>query len=438
MALGGGKWITQNKILPGAYINFVSTAKADATLSDRGIATIPVSLDWGPDNDVFKVDSGDFFTNSTAIFGYPYTSEKLTEIREIFKRATTVYFYRLNSGTKAANTLATARYSGVRGNDLKVIVSKDIDEEDLFIVETVLGATTMDVQAAKTIDDLEDNDFLIWKSDATLEETASMPLEKGTNVDDVTGEDYQKYLDKIDGYSFNVMGCPTDDDKVIDLFVQYTKRMRDEVGALFQTVVYSKDEDKHDHEGIIVLENECTTEGMSEFAGIYWLTGAEAGCSVNKSLDNENYDGELDFYVDYKQSELIELIEEGKLVLHRQGDDVRVLVDINSFVTFTDEKSKDFSNNQTMRILDEKGNAIALIFNNKYNGHVPNDKAGRESFWSDMISINRDLEQIRAIQNYDDDNLIVTKGKDKGSVYMEDTIEPINAMRQLYSVIYVK
>lgn len=41
MALGGGTFLTQNKILPGAYINFVSVAKASATLSDRGIATIP-------------------------------------------------------------------------------------------------------------------------------------------------------------------------------------------------------------------------------------------------------------------------------------------------------------------------------------------------------------------------------------------------------------
>ena len=29
MALGGGKWLSQNKILPGAYINFVSKARAD-------------------------------------------------------------------------------------------------------------------------------------------------------------------------------------------------------------------------------------------------------------------------------------------------------------------------------------------------------------------------------------------------------------------------
>ena len=47
MALGGGTFISQNKVLPGAYINFVSVAQASATLSDRGIVTMPLDLDWG-------------------------------------------------------------------------------------------------------------------------------------------------------------------------------------------------------------------------------------------------------------------------------------------------------------------------------------------------------------------------------------------------------
>ena len=46
MALGGGTFVTQNKELPGAYINFISAASASATLSERGIATMPLELDW--------------------------------------------------------------------------------------------------------------------------------------------------------------------------------------------------------------------------------------------------------------------------------------------------------------------------------------------------------------------------------------------------------
>ena len=70
MALGGGIFLAQNKVLPGSYINFVSAAKASASLSDRGIATMPLVLDWGKDEEVFEVTSADFQKNSRELFGY--------------------------------------------------------------------------------------------------------------------------------------------------------------------------------------------------------------------------------------------------------------------------------------------------------------------------------------------------------------------------------
>ena len=48
MALGGGTWLVQNKVLPGSYINFSSVAKASATLSDRGYAAAPLCPELGP------------------------------------------------------------------------------------------------------------------------------------------------------------------------------------------------------------------------------------------------------------------------------------------------------------------------------------------------------------------------------------------------------
>ena len=84
MALGGGTFVTQNKELPGAYINFVSAASASATLSERGIATMPLELDWGIDGEVFEVTNGDFQKNSLKIFGYDYTHDKLKGLRDLF------------------------------------------------------------------------------------------------------------------------------------------------------------------------------------------------------------------------------------------------------------------------------------------------------------------------------------------------------------------
>lgn len=82
MALGGGTFVTQNKILPGAYINFVSLASASATLSDRGTVTMPLMLDWGNESGVFEVTNGDFQKSTMKLFGYAYTDDKMKALRK--------------------------------------------------------------------------------------------------------------------------------------------------------------------------------------------------------------------------------------------------------------------------------------------------------------------------------------------------------------------
>lgn len=121
MSLGGGTFTVQNKVLPGTYINFVSASSANAGLSDRGIAAMPLELDWGIPGEVFEVSGEDFQKRSREIFGYEYTSPRLKGLRDLFLNARTLYAYRLNSsGKKAENALAQARYPGTRGNDLRI------------------------------------------------------------------------------------------------------------------------------------------------------------------------------------------------------------------------------------------------------------------------------------------------------------------------------
>ena len=77
MALGGGTFTAQNKVLPGAYINFVSAANAKSGLSDRGIVAMPLELDWGVDGEIFSVTSEEFEADCRGIFGYDYKSPQM-------------------------------------------------------------------------------------------------------------------------------------------------------------------------------------------------------------------------------------------------------------------------------------------------------------------------------------------------------------------------
>ncbi|HBF0178312.1 phage tail protein [Clostridioides difficile] len=435
MALGGGTFVTQNKILPGAYINFISAKRATSSLSDRGIVAMPLELDWGIDEEVFQVTNDDFEKYSTKFFGYDYTHEKLKGLRDLFKNIRLGYFYKLNKGVKASCSIATAKYSGTRGNDLKVIVTTNIDDNTKFDVVTLLDNKKVDIQAAKVITDLQDNDYITWKKDATLEASAGLVFTGGTNGEAVTGAEYQAFLDKIESYSFNALGCLAITTEIKSLFVEFTKRMRDKVGAKFQTVLYKKSD--ADYEGVVSVENKIKDTGLLESSLVYWATGAIAGCDINKSNTNKKYDGEFDVDVNYTQIQLEEALKTGKFIFHKVGDEVHVLEDINTFVSFTDEKNDDFSSNQSVRVLDQIANDIATLFNEKYLGKVPNDKAGRISFWNDVVKHHKELENIRAIEDFKTDDVSVELGNDKKTVIVSDAVKVINAMSKLYMTVSV-
>lgn len=434
--LGGGTFTLQNKILNGAYINFVSVSKASATLADRGVATMPLELDWGIDNAVFEVTPADFQKNSLKIFGYPYTHDKMQGLRDLFMNIKTLYAYKLTSGgTKAENTFATAKYRGIRGNDLKVVITANADEPTKFDVKLYMEDVLVDEQIAiANAADLKPNDFVDWKTTAELAVTAGVSFTGGTNVD-VDGNAHQTYLDKIESYSFNTMGVVTTDDVTKKLYVAFVKRMRDQVGAKFQCVLHKM---AADYKGVINLKNDALNS-TSDADLVYWVTGAEAGCPINKTLLNQKYDGEFSVDVNYKQSALETAMQSGEFMFHNVNGEVRVLADINSFVSGTDEKPVEvFGENQCIRVMDQIANDIAVMFNTKYLGKVPNDAAGRVSLWNDIVKHHTQLQDIRAIQDFEPDDVTVNQGDAKNSVVVGDAVVIIVGMAKLYMTVTVQ
>ena len=429
MALGGGVWVTQNKKLAGAYINFVSADRASAMLADRGVCAIPMALSWGKEGEVFLVENTEFIRDSKSIFGYEYTHENLTGIREVFKHAQKLYVYRLNTGVKASCDYATAKFGGVRGNDIKIVIASNVDVSGMYDVKTLLGTEIVDVQTVTSAAELVSNDFVDFNTEATLQVTASTPMFGGTDGETVTASHWQTALAKLESVPFNVLGIVSTDNDIKALAVAYTKRLRDEQGVKFQTVVHQYEE--ANDKGVISVENNGTADL------VYWVTGAQAGCAVNKSCTNKIYDGELTVDVDYTQTQLEQCIDKGKFVFHKVGDDIRVLTDINTKTTVTVEENEDFKSNQTVRVLDQIGNDIAALFNTRYLGIIPNDEQGRISFWNDVVRHHKELQDIRAIEEFSSEDVTIAQGATKKDVVVNAYVKPTNAMERLYMTTVV-
>lgn len=426
MALGGGTFITQNKVLPGTYHNFISAQRAYLNLSDRGFVALPIVHDAGKDGEVVTITAEDFKENTLSLIGYDYTHEKAKPFREIFRNAHTIYAYFLKGSTAAAatNTFSAANFKGERGNALKTVITANVDEPSKFDVQLYLDTILVDEQkAVASAAALVDNPFVTYKKNATLAVTAGTPLSGGTNGT-VTPVEHQKALDEYEAYGFNILTCAYADAGIRGLYEAYTKRLRDEVGSKFQVAVFNST--APNHESVIDVHNNVDL--------VYWTAGAEAGCAINASTTNKLYDGEYEVTLTTAktQSQLTALLKAGKFVFHKVGTEVRVLEDINSLVTFTETKNEDFKLNQVIRVIDQDAIDMAHLFNTRYLGKVPNDKAGRVSLWSDVVTHDKEMERLRAIENYNPDETSVAQGNNKKSVVINKTLTPVVAMTQLY------
>lgn len=309
MAYGGGTFTAHNKKLPGTYINTVARNRATATLSDRGVATVALALDWGRDSEMITVTATDFYKNSQKLFGYSYDAPQMFELRELFMNAVKANVYKLTSSDTgiATNAYATAKCSGARGNDLCVrcegadgwYVSSTSGTEgaleivadsatptstqiklsdvtptaegytpttggytlytvtkfavSLYLVEPTGGEQILDKQTVATSADLIDNEWVTWNKENALAETgdAGTYLAGGVTAT-VTGAAYQDFLDLAESYACNIMTVGATDAVTLNLLKSYCIRMREEEGVKFQLVIYGKAASlAPDHEGII-------------------------------------------------------------------------------------------------------------------------------------------------------------------------------------------
>lgn len=213
MAFGGGGFTAQNKVLPGAYINFVSAARASAELSDRGTAALLLTLPYGPEGVVTSVKADYFEQEALGLFGCSADSEALRPVREVLRGAETLLFYRPAGGEKAHSAHASARYGGTGGNAIQIVIRENGEQ---FDVATVVDGMEADVQTVSTAEELQDNDLVTF-TDEALAATAGEPLTGGT---DKTAEkaDYEAFLRAIEPYTFQTLGCASEDEEINNLF----------------------------------------------------------------------------------------------------------------------------------------------------------------------------------------------------------------------------
>lgn len=450
MAYGGGTFVTQNKVLPGAYINVVSTARATATVSDRGIAAIMLPLTAATAGKVIEITALEYLQDAEKILGEGLPQTTIDALDELFCKATSAFIYNNYSGEGAKavaeitleGTTPTGGTVNITGGTTTVSALGDINIgsntlEALFTLSLNDAPTawteSTTIPAGAHIVLTAVNAGALVAGDKTTLEGSGFAVTDGTST--IAAPTMGQQLKALEPYDFNCIACYTDEEDDVSDFCSQIELWRDTVGKKCVGVVYNQDDP--DYEGIINVINTVNDEGAPEYALVAWVTGAQAGCEVNASVQNTKYDGKWEVVCEQSQTELEDCIEAGQFVFHMAYGDIVVLDDINSLVTTTVDKGDDFKSNQTIRVVDQIANDIAKLFCTKYIGKIPNDADGRVSLWADIVKHHQQLADIRAITDFESEDVVVSQGDTRKDVVVDDSITPVNAMSKLYLVIHI-
>lgn len=437
--MAGGTFTIQNKVRPGAYINVKGVQKPQSNVGTRGIVTIPMAMEWGDKNliviDSIKFMEGKYFKE----LGYYEYEEEVQMIREALKHSYKLLLYRIDTGaTKATMTLealtATAKYGGKVGNKISIVV-KEL-EESSFEVITVFGNKTVDTQTVSTIEELVNNEFVVFSGTGTLTANAGKSL-SGATSGTVSVENYTDYLNAIKIKKFDTMGVYTTDPLVKQKIAQFIHTQRTNKGKKVQVVL--NDYKTQDTEGIISVtqgyRTDTETVDVDGFVGYY--AGLTAGTPVNKANTGHIISGAIEIINYIDDDDIEDALKQGQLVLSYTSEEkVQVEQDINTLVTFTGDKTKPFSKNRVIRCLDDIANQTMILWE-KYKGKSDNEEDDRNNLKADILAYLKKLQELKALKNVLPEDITVSEGEETDAVVVVVNVQPIDAMEKLYMDVNV-
>jgi hypothetical protein len=449
--MAGGIWKTQNKVLPGSYINVSSNKQPLSNATERGVVfTLTQGLSWG-ENGVVEVNNR---TNFLALFGVGIEAPALAGLKQILQRARKVLVYNFNQGVKAKGTIEVlpwdfeAKYAGTKGNDITIAVVPDPTDAARFTVTTFMKTEVVDVQTVAKASDLVANDFMKPSviagaqadDGASLLEALSTPvmvqLKGGT--DGTVGEQTDALIEAIETYDFNVLTAAgqAQTAAIHRLFATTVIRLRDELGRKVQAVIPQVADYAPDHEGVIVVGNGVKLANgtiIEPTIAAGFVAGATSAAETNESLTYTVFPSAVEAVPRFNEEAQIQKANKGIMIFISNRDTAKIQIDLNSLTSFTNAKNREFSKNRVLRVLDDIANDTRETWEDHFVGKVTNDTTGLDLFKANRADYLGRLQSIGAIMNLDPSaDIQVEQGATKDSIVANIEVQPTDAMEKLY------
>lgn len=441
----GGIWTSQNKVLPGVYIRFKTGTALGLTVGERGVVTICEPMSWGP---VAQVTTVTLTTDVTPITGYDITAPQNQFLQEMFKGTnrtsapTTILLYRPTASGSAQATVttgeltATAVYPGARGNDISVVITELTEPESTFTVSTVVDGAIVDQQTAAQISELVANDWVTFSGTGALAATTGAALTGGADGT-VESAAYSAYLSAIEPYKFDIMVYDGTDSTVQTALLAFINRVNENNGQYCQLVASGLS--NPDSRYVININSPVTLSDGTELTPqqvTWWAGGASAGALYNQSLTYAQYPGAVSTVM-WTTDEYANQIQAGNFVLFAENGVVKVMQDINSLTTYTEDIGQVYSKNRVMRLCNTIANDIFQQFSESFIGVVNNNEQGRARFQAAIVGYLQEIQDNQGIQNFTSDDVEVLAGSAIDAIVVNVAIQAVDSVEKIYMTIEV-
>ena len=451
--MAGGTFIAQNKVRPGAYINFKAMSAPAISVGERGVAAMPLATGWGPD--FIELYSSELLNGkSLQKVGCTFVDSSALIYRLVLSNTYKLLIARtdLTSAVKASATVGnldiTAKFKGAFGNNLSVIISAVANVTPaVYDVTTALNGVGKDTQRISTLDKLVSNDWVDFalndEEDSTSPtETAGTALTGGVSGTEST-ESISSAIAVLATKTFNVMGVMSSESEVKTLVKTTIKQLRENEGRKCKAVLLnSAGLSGSDYEGIISCNQGYKTQDGEITAAqfIAQLTGLCAGAELGKSLTHATIPDAIEVVgAPTSHDDIVSALKAGWIVLSQLNDGTVIIEqDINTLCNDLTNKDDSFKKNLIINTLDEIGNTIQLTWDKTYCGKVHNNATQRTNYKAALVQYFRQLESLELIQDFDkDSDIIIEQGENLDSVVVNWWVKPVDVMEKLYMTTYV-
>ena len=441
--MAGGTFDTQNKTRAGVYIRFRS-AQTEFSNGTHGVVAICEPLSWGPVATIVEIDAA---TDVFPLTGYAFSDSRNRFLQEIFKgsnRTTApqkVLLYRPTATSSAVasavigNLTATAKYAGVRGNDISIAVIANTNST--FTVNTIVAGSVVDSQVVSTAANLVSNAWVIFSGSGALTASSGTALSGGSDGT-VAAATYSSFLQALEAYHFDILVYDGTDATTIAAYKNFIERIAAQNGQYAQLVAANVI--GADSRFVINVTTGVTLEDgtvLTPAQTCWWVAGIQAGAGYNESLTFARYPGAVSVSPVLSSDAAETAINAGQFTLFADRGVVRVESDIDSLVTVTSEISKVYKKNKTMRLCNALANDIYQEFQDNYIGVIVNNETGRSRFKSAIVGYLLKVQANDGIVNFDPDDVVVSAGTEPDAVVVDIAIQVAGSAEKIYITVEV-